>query len=69
MQSKKYSFYETLTNIAVGYLIAVGAQIAIFPVFGIHIPVQDNFLMGLFFTVVSLVRQYILRRIFNRIKE
>lgn len=65
-QSKKGSLAEALMNIAIGYFVAVGSQILIFPFFGINIPVHDNLAIGLCFTVVSLIRSYVLRRIFNR---
>ena len=64
-QSKKHSFLESLLNVAAGYGIAILSQIAIFPLFGIHIPLRDNLLIGLFFTVISVVRSYALRRVFN----
>jgi len=68
MQSKKLSLIESITNVIVGYGVSVIAQIVIFPVFGIHTTIKDNLFIGLFFTVVSIVRSYILRRVFNRIK-
>ncbi len=64
-QSKKGSMAEAGINVLIGYVIAVGSQIAIFPMFGIHIPIGDNFLIGLWFTVISLVRSYVIRRWFN----
>ena len=69
MQSKAHSAAESLANVAVGYLVACGSQIVIFPMFNIHIPIQDNFLMGLWFTAVSIVRSYALRRWFTRRTE
>jgi hypothetical protein len=65
MQSKKMSLVESITNVAVGYGVAILSQIIIFPVFGISATVKDNLLIGLFFTVVSIFRSYVLRRIFN----
>lgn len=65
-QSRAGSLVESLANIAIGYGVAVASQCAIFPLFGIHIPLQDNLIIGLFFTAVSLVRSYALRRFFNR---
>lgn len=67
-QSRKMSMVESFANVAIGYGIAVAAQLAIFPVFDIHVPLQSNLLIGAFFTVVSLVRSYVLRRVFNRIR-
>ena len=64
-QSKKHSLLESIINVAVGYGIAILSQIAIFPLFGIDIPLRDNLLIGLFFTVISIVRSYALRRVFN----
>lgn len=51
----------------IGYWVAVGAQMLIFPLFGVHLPASDNMLIGVLFTIVSLVRSYLLRRLFNRL--
>lgn len=64
-QSRRGSLVEAIANVVVGYLVAVGSQIVIFPWFGVNIPLADNFAIGGFFTVVSLVRSYALRRAFN----
>ena len=64
-QSRRWSFYESCINVAVGYGVAVAAQVAIFPVFGIRVSIADNLLIGAFFTVVSIGRSYALRRVFN----
>ena len=49
-----------------GYGVAVGTQMAVFPFFGIEASLSDNLAIGAIFTVVSLVRSYALRRLFNR---
>ena len=64
-QSRKMSLAESCANIALGYGIAIAAQEMIFPMYGIHLPIQSQLGMGGFFTVVSLVRSYGLRRLFN----
>lgn len=64
-QSKKMSFVESCANVAVGYGVAVASQVAIFPLFGIHVPLRTNLGIGLWFTAISLVRSYIIRRCFN----
>ncbi len=69
MQTKKHSFIESLVNVLIGYLVAVGSQMVIFPMFGIHIPIADNFLMGLWFTVISIIRSYAVRRWFTKKTE
>lgn len=66
-QSRKYSAIEAVANVALGYIVAITAQVAIFPLFGIDIPISEHLAIGALFTVVSLLRSYILRRLFNRI--
>jgi hypothetical protein len=66
MQSRKHSALETFFNILVGYAAAIASQIAIFPLFGIHVPFETNFVIGGWFSVTSIVRSYTLRRLFAR---
>ena len=65
MQSKLSSFIEAWVNIFIGFAINFGANLCIFPLFGFHISLQANFLMGVIYTGISLVRQYCIRRWFN----
>ena len=67
MQTRLQSFIETVLNVAIGYGVALASQILIFPMFGIHISLSDNLLIGLFFTVISIIRGYLVRRLFNHI--
>lgn len=64
-QTKKQSFIESITNVAVGYGVALLSQIVIFPYFGIKVSLRQNMVIGCFFTVISILRSYVLRRIFN----
>ena len=68
MQSKLHSAIESIINVLVGYGIAVSSQYFIFPMFNIYIPLGQHLAIGGFFTIVSLIRSYTLRRIFNRLK-
>ena len=65
MQTKKHSGIEALVNVLVGYAVAITSQVIIFPWYGVHISLEDNLFIGLWFTVISLVRSYALRRAFN----
>lgn len=65
MQTKKHSFIESITNVVAGFGVAVLSQIIIFPFFDIYIPLGDNLMIGLWFTVISIVRSYALRRFFT----
>lgn len=64
-QSRAMSAVESVANVAIGYGVAVTSQIAIFPLFGVHLPLSDNLLIGAWFTVISLARSYVVRRVFN----
>ena len=66
MQTKKHSLLEALVNISIGYGVAVGSQVVIFPFFSIYTSISTNLTIGLFFTVISLIRSYLLRRLFNQ---
>jgi len=55
--------------VAVGYGVALLSQILVFPIFGIHVSLKQNVYIGLIFTVVSIIRSYFLRRIFNRLTD
>lgn len=64
-QSKRHSLIESLSNTAIGWIINLFAQIIIFPLFGIHIPIGKNIGIGLCFTGISVARGYALRRWFT----
>ena len=66
MQTKYQSLIESLTNILIGYLTALLSQVLIFPLFDINVTFQDNLLIGLYFTIISLIRSYFVRRYFNK---
>ena len=66
MQSKKRSFIEAVTNVLVGYLVAVISNIIVLPLFGYQVSLFDGFAIGVVFTVISLIRSYVIRRLFNR---
>ena len=66
-QTKIESLLESFTNILIGYFTALFSQFLIFPLFDINIPIQDNLLIGLYFTIISLIRSYLVRRYFNNL--
>lgn len=67
-QSRTMSLVEAVTNVLVGYGVAVATQWAVFPLFGLHVTLQENLTIGLVFTVISLVRGYLLRRAFEALR-
>jgi hypothetical protein len=56
---------ETVASVAIGYVVALLSQLAIFPVLGLQVTLIENLLIGVWFTVISIVRGYYVRRFFN----
>ncbi len=65
-QSRRLSLVEAITNVVVGYALAVVAKIVRFPWFGLHPSRGENRRPGGLFTGVSLVRGYALHGLFER---
>lgn len=63
-QTRLMSFLESLTNVAVGYFVAIAMQLLVFPLFGLKVTFSENLLIGGIFTGVSILRSYLLRRAF-----
>lgn len=66
MQSRIESFIESAANVLIGYCVALVSQLVIFPIVGIYVGLSTNLIIGLWFTVISVIRSYVLRRYFNR---
>ena len=69
MQSKKASMIEVCINTLAGYLIALITQMLIFPLFDIYISHGSSMLIAVIFTVISIIRSYIMRRVFNALHQ
>lgn len=67
MQSKRGSLLESVTGTVVGFVIAMIIQVTVPPLFGAKLALHQDFAIVGIFTVASIIRQYILRRIFNNI--
>lgn len=68
-QTRKGSWSEVALNIAVGYSVNFFANMLILPLVGLKgLTWKNNLGMGVLFTVVSIVRQYVIRRWFNGLK-
>ena len=65
MQSKRQSLIETLTNVGIGWFISFIANMLVLPLFGYNINLTDGLLISIIFTIISIVRGYVVRRWFN----
>lgn len=66
-QSRRASLVETCTNIAIGFALSLGLQTLLMHAYGLHTSIGTDLQITVWFTVLSLVRGYVLRRVFNRI--
>lgn len=66
MQSKLGSLAEAFTNILIGITIGFLSNIIVLPAFGYAVTLSDGMLISLVFTGISLVRSYVVRRVFNK---
>ena len=64
-QCKVDSWLESGTNILVGLVLSYLTYRYIAPLFQVHMSVVQSVHLTIVFTVISLTRQYVLRRIFN----
>lgn len=67
-QTRAASAVEAVANVLVGYGVALASQLLIFAAYGVHLSLGQNAMIGVWFTLISLVRSYVLRRVFNRLR-
>lgn len=65
-QSKSRSIWEAILNVLIGSGVALAAQLVLFPVYDIHVNLSTDLALTFWFTVVSLIRSYLIRRYMNR---
>ena len=64
-QSVTMSLVEAVANVLVGFGVAVVTQMGVFPLFGLQVSLVGHLRLGAVFTVVSLLRSFLLRRLFE----
>jgi hypothetical protein len=62
LQTRIQSLFEQFQNIGIGYIVAVASQLIIFPLFDIHISFNNNLLLSVYFSIISIARGYVIRR-------
>ena len=69
MQTKKWSMIESVTSTTIGIIIGIVLNLTILPIFGYPVSLSDSLWISVIFTVVSIIRSYIIRRWFNSKEE
>ena len=67
-QTKKQSFIESITQTIIGMIVSLCIQLIIYPFLDIKVSLNQNIFITLVFFVASIIRGYIVRRLFNKIK-
>ena len=65
MQSRLTSAVEAVLNVGSGYVLALGTQLIVFPLFDIDVDFGEQLGIAAIFTSISVVRTYLWRRLFN----
>jgi hypothetical protein len=65
VQSRSTSLLEAGANVVLGYLLALATQALLYPLFGITTTLATDSMIAAAFTLVSLLRSYVLRRLFE----
>lgn len=66
IQTKKGSWIETITQTIIGLGISFLIQIILYPIMEIPVTLDQNIIITAVFFIASLIRGYIVRRIFNK---
>ena len=64
-QTRTMSAIETAVNIGIGLIVSLTSQLVIFKLYAIHIAFHQNVEITLYFTIISILRSYGIRRAFN----
>ena len=62
MQTRLESFVEAWINVGIGFGINFFANLMILPLFGFNVSLSQTFWIGVCFTVISVLRSYVIRR-------
>jgi len=65
MQSKFQSAVEVISGLLIGFTVSVIAGRVLYPLYGLKVGLGANITLTLWFTGLSLVRGYLVRRAFN----
>lgn len=64
-QSRKGSLVESLVNVVAGFGLSMITNILLMAAYGFHVTLHQQVQLTAIFTVMSIGRSFVLRRIFN----
>lgn len=69
MQTRKESLKESIINTLIGMGISYLTLIGVNALYGLGLSLIDSFEINLIFTIVSIARNYVIRRYFNNMLQ
>lgn len=69
MQTKSMSMIEAITNTLVGFVMSILLQLMMTSVLSIQMSLDQNIIMSLVFTIASVARGYLVRRMFLKLHD
>ena len=67
-QSKKSSLIESIVNTFVGFIVTIAASPLIYWICDVKMNAAQMSVVTLLFTLLSILRNYVIRRFFNKVK-
>ena len=68
-QTRRTSAVEAAANTAIGFLLSWALAVVVYPLCGIQATGGQTLLATLAFTLLSVVRSYAMRRLFERVRR
>jgi hypothetical protein len=68
-QTKRHSIIESIVQTLIGLGTSILIQVVLYPLLGIPVTFSQNLIITGVFFVVSIVRGYLVRRLFNKLKN
>jgi hypothetical protein len=69
MQPRKFSWIESIANTLIGFIISFLIQLIIYPALNIEVKFSQNIIITSVFTLTSILRGYMVRRLFNKYRH
>jgi hypothetical protein len=67
IQSKQKSLIESIVQTIIGLGTSILIQVILYPILGIPVTFSQNIIITLVFFIVSIIRGYFVRRIFEKL--
>ena len=66
-QTKRKSLIESIAQTLIGLITSILIQFILYPLMGIPVTIFQNIIITLVFFIVSIVRGYLVRRLFDKL--